>query len=327
MRRLAVIVLLLMAGCGPATDDIVFRYGHSQPPQSPRSQSMTYFEQQLEERSAGRIRVENYFSGTLGSEREMMDMVATGVLQGTRGGLFADANPKYVVFMLPFLIEDWDQAMRLTTSDLAQEINRGARERGFHVPATGISQGFRAHTNNERPIQSPDDLQDLKMRVPPQEIYVLTARAFGASPQELPASDIYSALKTGVLDGQDNPPSNIWDYKIYEVQDYMTITHYSTGPDPFIVSLDWYESLEEDLQSLFDEVAAEAISYSDELNRQSEQEYIDRLRDELSVNVLTTEQQRAFRALVAPVYEHYVESGVVTADDIRRARKITQGAR
>ena len=286
---------------------------------------MLFFENELEARSGGRIRVENYFSGTLGSEREMMDLVATGVLQGTRGGLFADANPKYVVFMLPFLIENWDQAIRLVNSDFTAQINHGARDRGFHVPATGISQGFRAHTNNVRPIKSPADLQDLKMRVPPQEIYVLTARAFGASPQELPASDIYSALKTGVLDGQDNPPSNIWDYKIFEVQDFMTITHYSTGPDPFIVSLDWYESLDEDLRRVFDAVAREAISFSDQLNRESETTYVERLQDELAVNVLNSEQQEAFRQLVVPVYEHYIDSGVLTGGDIKRARDIAVG--
>jgi tripartite ATP-independent transporter DctP family solute receptor len=316
---------ILLVGCGSPSGELVFRYGHSQPPQSPRSQSMLFFEEELEARSGGRIRVENYFSGTLGSEREMMDMVATGVLQGTRGGLFADANPKFVVFMLPFLIENWDQAMRLANSDFAAEINRGARDQGFHVPATGISQGFRAHTNNVRPIESPADLRDLKMRVPPQEIYVLTARAFGASPQELPASDIYSALKTGVLDGQDNPPSNIWDYKIHEVQEYMTITHYSTGPDPFMVSLDWYENLDSDLQTLFDVVASEAIAYSDELNRRSEVTYIERLSDELSINVLSPEQQKAFRALVTPVYDHFVHSGILTDSDIERARNIAVG--
>lgn len=163
------------------------------------------------------------------------------------------------------------------------------------------------------------------MRVPPQEIYVLTARAFGASPQELPASDIYSALKTGVLDGQDNPPSNIWDYKIYEVQDYMTITHYSTGPDPFIVSLDWYEDLDPDMQELFDIVASEAIAYSDELNRRSESTYVERLHDELSINVLSSNQQKAFRALVSPVYDHFISSGVLTESDIRRAREIAEG--
>ncbi len=74
---------------------------------------MIFFKDELERRTNGRIRVENYFAATLGSEREMMDMVATGPLQGTRGGLFVDANPKFVIFMLPFLVDNWDQAIRL----------------------------------------------------------------------------------------------------------------------------------------------------------------------------------------------------------------------
>jgi TRAP-type C4-dicarboxylate transport system substrate-binding protein len=104
----------------------------------------------------------------------------------------------------------------------------------------------------------------------------------------------------------------------------MTITHYSTGPDPFIVSLDWYESLDADLQELFDVVAREAIRYSDELNRQSETTYVERLREELIVNVLNSEQQQAFRSLVAPVYEHFIDSGVLSDSDIKRARDIAE---
>jgi len=318
-------VLIVLVSATAAADDIVFRYGHSQPPQAPRSQSMVYFKEQLERRTDGRITVENYFSGTLGSEREMMDMVATGVMQGTRGGLFVDASPKFVLFMLPFIVEDWDQATRLVNSELTKEINRDATKNGFHIPATGISQGFRAHTNSVRPIRSPADLAGLKMRVPPQEIYVRTAIAFGASPQEMPASDIYSALKTGVLDGQDNPPSNIWDYNIYEVQQFMTIMHYSTGPDPFIVDLVWYEALSPDLQLVFDEVAVETMKYSDELNRELESEYIDKLTDHLQVDVLTPSEIQAFRALIGPVYQSYVERGVISEDEIRRARSIAVG--
>ena len=86
----------------------------------------------------------------------------------------------------------------------------------------------------------------------------------------MPVSEVYSALKTGVLDGQDNPPSNIWDYKFFEVQKFMTITNYATGPDPFIVDLNWYERLPADLKKTFDQVAIAAIAYSDELNRESE---------------------------------------------------------
>jgi len=254
----------------------------------------------------------------------MMDMVATGVLQGTRGGLFADANPKYAIFMLPFLVEDWDQALRLTNSRFAQSINVGARENGFHVPATGISQGFRAHTNNVRPIRTPADLQGLKMRVPPQLVYVLTAQVFGASPQEMPASEIYGALRTGVLDGQDNPPANIWDYNIYEVQDYMTVTHYATGPDPFIVDLDWYDGLPPELQSKFDTIAAEAMQYSDELNRAAEEAMIKKLESVLEVNYLTGDELQPFQELVKDVYEDFVSRGVFTHEDIREARAIAR---
>jgi tripartite ATP-independent transporter DctP family solute receptor len=318
-------LLLIFTACSADQEGYVFRYGHSQTPASARSQSMLFFEQQLEEQTGGRIQVENYFSSILGSEREMMDMVATGVLQGTRGGLFADANPKYAIFMLPFLVEDWDQALRLVNSSFAKGINEGAREHGFHVPATGISQGFRAHTNNVRPIKSPQDMQGLKMRVPPQLVYVLTAQIFGASPQEMPASEIYGALRTGVLDGQDNPPANIWDYNIYEVQDYMTVTHYSTGPDPFIVDLEWYEQLPVELRTVFDAVAVETMQRSDNLNRTAEEAMIRKLDDVLEVNYLRGDELQPFQELAQRVYDNFVERGVFTNKDILEARAIARG--
>jgi C4-dicarboxylate-binding protein DctP len=285
---------------------------------------MVFFKDELDKRTDGRIRVENYFSATLGSEREMMDMVATGALQGTRGGLFADANPKFVIFMLPFLVSDWDQATRLVNSDLTRDINKGARQNGFHIPATGISQGFRAHTNNVRPIMTAKDLSGLKMRVPPQEIYVLTAEALGASPQEMPVSDVYSALKTGVLDGQDNPPSNIWDYKFFEVQKFMTITNYATGPDPFIVDLNWYQRLPEDLQLTFDRVAEETIALSDKLNRESEQRYIELLQQELEVNRVSDADLQSFRQLTDSVIRDFINRGVFTEADLKMARAIAK---
>ena len=328
-KRVSISAFVLLTftafGCSTADDGYVFRYGHSQPTQAPRSQSMVFFKEELEKRTNGRIRVENYFSATLGSEREMMDMVATGALQGTRGGLFADANPKFVIFMLPFLVRDWDQATRLVNSDLTRTINRGARRNGFHIPATGISQGFRAHTNNVRPINTAKDLSGLKMRVPPQEIYVLTAQALGASPQEMPVSEVYSALKTGVLDGQDNPPSNIWDYKFFEVQKFMTITNYATGPDPFIVDLNWYQRLPEDLKLSFDQVAEEAIAFSDKLNRESEQRYIDLLKQELEVNYVSDSDLQSFRQLTDSVVREFIVRGAITEEDLIEAREIAKG--
>jgi len=306
--------------------EVVFRYANEQPEAALRSQSMIkFFKEQLEERSNGRIKVELFFGGVLGNERELMDFVQTGVLQGTRGGFFADANPKFILFTLPFLVDDWDQAQRLVKSDFTRKINEGAREWGFHVPATGISQGFRAHTNNKKPIRHPDDLKGLKMRVPSQEVYVQTSKAFGANPQELPYVEVYQALQTGVVDGQDNAPSNIWDFKIHEVSKYLTITNYATGPDPLMVNLGWYESLPYDLKVIFDKVSRETMEFSDRINREKEAEYIEKISNKLEVNHVTGDDLIPFRDAVKPVYQYFAEKGILTLDEIEKAREVAAG--
>ena len=326
VRLRFLIVAALLAGCSQQQDGYQFRYAHAQPDGHPRSVSMQFFERELELRTGGRIEVENYFSGVLGGERDLMDMVATGVLQGTRGGLFFDASPKYSLFQLPFLVEDWDQALRLVYSDLADRINRDARARGFHVPACGISQGFRAHTNNEKPIRRPEDLAGLKMRVPPQEIYVETARAFGANPQEIAFVEVYQAIRTGVIDGQDNALSNIWDMRLHEVQKYLTITNYSTGPDPLLISLEWYEALPQDLQRTVDEVSRETIRLSDKLNRETEVEYLEKLSVEMEVTHATREDLALFREKAEPVYEAFIAKGYFSREEVEEARRIARGS-
>jgi len=282
---------------------------------------MIFFKNEIEKRTNGKIHVENYFSAILGTEMEVLDMVTTGALQGTRSGGFIHANKKYYLFMLPFLIDDWDQALKLISSEFTNSINKEARINGFHIPACGISQGFRAHTNNVRPIISPEDLKGLKMRVPAQEVYVVNSQFLGINPQQLPYSEVYMALKTGVVDGQDNAVSNIWDFKIFEVQKYLTISYYATGPDPFMVNLDWYNKLPSDLQIIFDEVAVETMHYSDQLNRDNEDKYIAQLEEKLETNYVTADNLEKFRGATIPVYQYFIDKGYFSWDDIQAARE------
>lgn len=315
------IAALLLTSCTKRDETTIFTYAHEQPAGSLRSQSMEYFAKELEDRSDGRIHVELYFGGVLGNERELMDLVATGALQGTRGAFFADANPKFNLLTLPFLVGSWDEAIRLVNSEFMQEVNRAARDRGWHVPATGISQGFRVHTNSRHPITHPRDFQGLKMRVPPQQVFVRTALAFGANPQEIPAVETYQALQTKVVDGQDNAASNIWDYKIFEVSKFMTVTNYATGPDPLLVNLTWYEALPAELQAIFDSVSRDAIAFSDTLNQEKEAEYLDLLSQKLEVNYVQGSALEPFRDAVQPVYEYYVDRGEFSWNEIERARQ------
>lgn len=282
---------------------------------------MDYFESAVEARTRGRIQVENYFGGTLGRERELMDLVTLNVLQGTRGGFFFDANPMYNIFLLPFLVDGWEQALRLASSEFTARVNRESRRNGYHVPACGISQGFRAHTTSVRPIAGPEDFRGLKLRVPPQEPNVILTESLGAIPQEIPFTEVYQAAKTGVIDGQDNAPSNLWEMGIHEVQEFLSLSNYMAGPDPLMVNLDWYESLPSDLQAVFDEVAREAIAYSDQMNQESETEYIQKLSEVLVTNRIEGEALERFRQAALPVYDVLVERGYFTWDDIREAQR------
>ena len=319
-------VLLFFISCSDKESGYVFKYSNEQPESAIRSQSMLYFKERLEKETNGKIKVELFFGGILGNERELMDLVSTGALQSTRGGFFNDANPKYNLLTLPFLIADWDQAQRLVGSSFMDSINNGARANGFHIPATGISQGFRAHTNNKKPILHPRDFKGLKMRVPMQEVFIQTAKAFGSNPQELAAIDIYQALQTGVIDGQDNPPSNIWDFKMHEVSKYLTVTNYATGPDPFMVNLDWYNKLPPDLQKIFNRVAKETMAKSDQMYRSKEMEYLDQLSEYLEINYITGDALTPFENSVKPVYDYFIERGMFTMDEIEIAKNISKGS-
>ena len=328
-RRLGLVsVIAFLAGsfgCEAPQGTYLFRYANSQPAQHPRSISMVYFEEILEERTGGRIDVENHFGGGLGRERELMDMVALNVLQGTRGGLYLDVSPKYNVFLLPFLVEDWDQALRLINSDFTAAINAEGRRHGYHVPACGISQGFRAHTTSVRPIRGPEDFKGLKLRVPPQEPHVIMTEILGANPQEIPFSEVYQAARTGVIDGQDNAVSNIWEMRFHEVQKYLSLSNYMAGADPFIVNLSWYEALPADLQAVFDKAARDAIAYSDQMNRESEEVYIKKLSEVLETNWIEGEALERFRKAVEPVYDILISRGYFTWDDVEAARKAALG--
>jgi len=320
---LVALVAALLAGPTAASgdDDIfLFRYANAQNPNDPRSVSMEFFKTELERRTEGRIKVENYFGGILGTEREIADAVAIGALQGTRGGMFEDASIKFNIVLLPYLVGGWDEAICLARSPWMMEIAAEGRKRGFHIPAVGISQGFRAHGSKKRAIRTVADFDGLKIRVPnAQEVFHRMENALGANPQGIAQSETYSGLRTGVVDGTTAPPSDLWDRRQYEVLDWVTIDTHATGPDPLMVNLAWYQRLPSDLKEIFDEVAREALERSDELYSASEEKIINELAEHVEIILPSPEVRAEMRARTRPVYDFFVDRGDFTWDDINAA--------
>jgi tripartite ATP-independent transporter DctP family solute receptor len=303
----------------------LFKYANTQSPNHPRSKSMELFKEQLEKASNGRIKVELYFSGVLGKEAEVLDMVVTGSVQGCRGGLFERANKKYLLYTLPFMFENTDQVIRLMRSEFGDKINREALENGIYIPACGVAGGFRNITSNVKPIRDPADLRGLKMRTPPIDMTIKTFKALGANPQQVAYTETYMALKSGVVEAQENPFSNTVDMKFYEVQKYLSVVNWQLHPDPFYVNPDWYNSLPDNLKAVFDSVAESTMIYSDTIWLNSEKDYYYILRDELQVNELTPEATEQFREAVKSVWQSYVDDGFFSWEDINEAIGIAKG--
>ncbi|MBN2719926.1 MAG: TRAP transporter substrate-binding protein [Proteobacteria bacterium] len=322
---LAVLGLLLMPGQAPAAEQYLFKYSNSQTDSHPRSVSMYFFKDLVEEASGGRIKVELYTSGVLGKEEEVLDMVKIGALQGCRGGLFERANKKFLLYTLPFFFDNADQTVKLMRSEFGRKINKDAEKNGFYIPACGVAGGARNITNNLRPITRPEDLKGLKMRTPPIDMTIKTFKALGANPQMVSYTETYMALKSNVVDGQENPFSNTVDMKFYEAQKYLSVVNWQIHPDPFYVNPDWYRKLPDDLKKIFDASAKAAMKFSDTIWLNSEDKYLNFLESKMTTNYLSPEDAASFAQAARPIWQQYVDQGAFTWDEINEAQKIAKG--
>lgn len=303
----------------------LFKYSNSQTDTHPRSISMYFFKDLVEGASGGRIKVELYTSGVLGKEAEVLDMVKTGALQGCRGGLFERANKHYLLYTLPFFFENTDQVLKLMRGDFGKMVNEGAQKNGYYIPACGVAGGFRNITNNLRPIKSPADIKGMKMRTPPIDMTIKTFKTIGANPQMVAYTETYMALKSGVVDGQENPFSNTTDMKFYEAQKYLSVVNWQIHPDPLYVNPAWYKGLPDDLKAIFDASAKAAMIYSDTVWLNSEMKYLTFLQSKLETNFLTPDDVKKFAETAKPVWQHYVDEGYFSWDDINKAQAIAKG--
>uniref|UniRef100_UPI00272DD952 TRAP transporter substrate-binding protein n=1 Tax=Propionivibrio sp. TaxID=2212460 RepID=UPI00272DD952 len=242
-----------------------------------------------------------------------------GNVQGTRGGSFAKANKKFLIYTLPFLFDNIDAVLKAMRSDFGASIAKHAEAGGYYIPATGVAGGFRQISNSKRPINTPDDVSGLKIRTPPIETIVKTMQALGANPQSIPYGETYMALKMGVVDGQENPPSNIAEMKFYEAQKYLSLVDYQIHPDPLMVNLKWYQALPADLKTVFDKAAREAMEWSDTNWLASEAGYMETLKKNMTVNPVSPENRAKFVAKVKPVWDAYVKDGTFTEAEIQAA--------
>jgi tripartite ATP-independent transporter DctP family solute receptor len=297
------------------------KIGHSHGTDMPRHLSLLFFEQIVEKNSEGAIDVEVYPGGQLGTEAEMTESVKMGTLEATRGGSFDIVAKKLVLYQMPFLFDNVDDFVAIARGPIGDEVAEQGLEEGVAILATGDAGGFRQWTNNVRPLLTPEDIEGLKIRTPPIESLLKIWEALGANPVSIAYAELYMSLKTGVVDGQENPIVNIYDKKFYEVQKYMTYSNYQIHPDPFFVNAAWLDALPDYLYDIVVDAAKESMKYSDTLMKEKEEAVRDTVEAGFDqVDTLTADQKAVFVDMCKPVYDYFIDEGWITQDLLDRAR-------
>ncbi|MBW5801864.1 TRAP transporter substrate-binding protein [Halomonas elongata] len=270
----------------------------------------TDLKKRVEEKTDGEIEIKLYPNSMLGEEQERMEQVMSS--PGLNIASFAGMSPvvpEIYVSAIPFLFDDFDAARQFfDEGEYWQAVENDLRERaGLELLAVVEEGGFLAFTNDKRPIASPDDFEGLRFRaMDPSQVALY--EAFGASGTPIPWTEVYMALKTGVADGQMNPPMYIILGSLYEVQDYLTLANIQYSDQFLVGNAAMIEGWDEEMRNAFQEAVTEANQKAREHNEAKVDERIAFLEEQgMEVIRPDEEQLAAFREQGQPAYLDWLE--------------------
>jgi tripartite ATP-independent transporter DctP family solute receptor len=293
---LAAIVMFFFTGTAVAGIDI--KLAVVTKPGSAQNIVADKFKDLIEARSDGNIKVKVYHSASLGNETEILQQVQMNTIQMAvvTGGPFDTFDPITRVINYPFLFKDNAQADKILDGPLGKEILKSLESSKFKGLCFSEN-GFRNLTNNKRPVNTPDDIKGLKIRVMSSTIHQAIWQALGANPTPMPWP-IYTELEQGVIDGQENPLWVMEVYKFYEIQKYMTLTRHVYSCHIDVASLDWWNGLAKADQDLIQKTMVEAAVFQRQDNRSKNAQRLVMLKEK-GMQVVEQPDLEAFRAKVA----------------------------
>ena len=318
LKTVALGVGLAVLAANAASAQTALKIGHGHSEQHSFHLAMQKFSEILEEKAPGAFEVTLYPQATLGSEREMQEQLTTGTLEITITGVLAIFEPKITLLELPYLFRDREHIKEGQQSEAVQNLAGGLPEKGVRLIGF-LENGFRNITNSTRPINTPEDVKGLKIRTPENLAQIETFTALGASPTPMPFSELYAALRQGVVDGQENPLQNIHDGKLHEVQKHLALTGHIYNSAYIIISEAFFQNLSDEQKTAILEAAKEAGDWQFDYIAQRDAELLGLLK-EAGMEV-TEPDPAAFRTATEPAYDAFYER---FGDDARAFVKAIQ---
>ncbi len=305
-----------------AQQPIVIKFSHVVAANTPKGRAAERFKQLAEERTKGRVRVEVYPNSTLYKDKEELEALQLGSVQMLAPSL-AKFGPlgvrQFEIFDIPYMFPSAQFLERVEAGPIGRKLMGALETKGI----TGLAfwdNGFKVFSAN-RPIGAPGDLKGLKMRIQSSKVLEAEMRALNAIPQVMAFGDVYQGLQTGVVDGTENPWSNMYTQKMHEVQKYAVDTYHGYLGYAVIVNTKFWTGLPPDIRAALDSAMKDATAYDHEIARADNDEAMAAIEKSGRTKVihLTPEQRDAWVKALAPVRNEV--AGRVGADLIDEVLK------
>jgi len=293
---------------GPALAQapIVIKFSHVVASDTPKGKAAEKFRELAEKYTDGKVKVEIYPNSTLYKDKEELEALQLGAVQ-----MLAPSNSKFgpigvrefEVFDLPYILPDLATLRKVTDGPLGAKLLKLLEPKGM----TGLAywdNGFKVMSANKKLI-APSDYKGLKFRIQSSKVLEAQFRSLGAIPQVMAFGEVYQALQTGVVDGQENTPSNMYTQKMHEVQKYLTVTNHGYIGYVVVVNKKFWDGLPPDIRGQLDKAMKEATAYGNGQSAKENDEALDDIKKagKTEIIALTPEQDAAMRKAMEPVYK------------------------
>lgn len=302
---LAAAVIFAAGTAGAADEPIVIKFSHVTTADTPKGVAAEKFKELAEARTNGRVKVEVYPNSQLYKDKEELEALQLGAVQMLAPSLakFGPLGVKeYEVFDLPYIFPDKDALRKVTQGPVGASLFKKLEVQGIKGLAYWDN-GFKVMTAN-RPLHKPEDYRGLKMRIQSSKVLDAQMKALGALPQVMAFSEVYQGLQTGVVDGGENTPSNVYTQKMHEVQKYLAVTNHGYIGYAVITNAKFWEGLPPDIRQKLEEAMKEATDINNQVAQKENDDALAAIKaaGKTEVIALSADEQAAMRKALLPVH-------------------------
>jgi len=314
---------LCLAMPASAQSPVVIKFSHVVAADTPKGKAAEKFKELVEKRLPGKVKVEVYANSALYKDKEEMEALQLGAVQMLAPSLakFGPLGAKeFEVFDLPYIFDNYADLHKVTQGPVGQTLMKKLENKGI-VGLAFWDNGFKDMSAN-KPLRTPADFRGLKMRIQSSKVLDQQMRDLGAIPQVMAFSEVYQALQTGVVDGTENPPSNLYTQKMHEVQKYLTLSDHGYLGYAVITNKKFWDGLPADVRGVLETAMKEATNYANDIAKTENLDALEAVRKsgKTQIITLTADEKKAWKKALMGVHrEQESRIGKETIDAVYKA--------